>query len=140
MKVSVKWTMRYNFPAFACFFLLSGVMHLTLDVINPKKKFSTLLFNVRVSCLIAFGVCASTVHSSFLRYLHKRPCHTYVPLRDALMEYTCLTSLVIFSLTHIAGLQQIEYKIISLPDDQATLCTTSYCPAFAQPPILKEVK
>ncbi|KAK5985106.1 hypothetical protein GCK32_002572 [Trichostrongylus colubriformis] len=137
---SLKWTMYYNFPVLTCLFLLGGVMHLTLDVIDQKRKFSTLLFNIKVSCLIAFGVCASTVHSSFLDYLGKRPCHTYVPLRHALMEYICVASLVIFSLTHLFGLRHLEFIVMSLPNDQTMICTNEYTPAFTQFPESKEDK
>ncbi|VDL81531.1 unnamed protein product [Nippostrongylus brasiliensis] len=118
--------MYYNFPIFAVLFLGGGIFQLQFDMYYSRKTVNSLLQSVKCCCLIIFGMCASTVHSTFLAYLEERPCHTYVPREAALMEYFCLASVAMFWLCQLSGLQHIVVVLPSLPADQSAAFSTEY--------------
>ncbi|KAL6739110.1 hypothetical protein Aduo_012596 [Ancylostoma duodenale] len=128
--ISVKWLMPYNFPVFSCLFVLGGLMSLSLEALDSRRKFSAVFFNVKLVCLIAFSVCAGTVQRTFLEYLKERPCHTYVPFRSAMAEYVCVASLLVFSAIQLGDLRGLRIVVPSLAEDQAPSCSTAYSPAF----------
>ncbi|CAJ0602672.1 unnamed protein product [Cylicocyclus nassatus] len=130
---SVKWIMRYNFPLFSALYLLNGTLCVALDIIDPRKTFSSTFFNLKVSCLIAYSVCAPTVHETLLEYYAEKPCHTYVPYRSAVAEYACILSLLVFSMSQfdLNGLSGLRITVPSLPDDHITTCSADYAPAVS---------
>ncbi|CAJ0602673.1 unnamed protein product [Cylicocyclus nassatus] len=108
---------RYSLHIFSVLFFTQGFIYSFTEAFKPQAKAANALFCFRLIVLVIFAICARSVCSTHDAYLHFKTCHTHVSISEALQEYLCISTILLFPLSQIRDFKCLTMSLAVLPSD-----------------------